>query len=268
MAKASRAGKAAAGGPDDVYVIGERGRFTPFRQVNEGVIGIQEFPAINGGKASRHELAEAGILAADAPYDTAAIGTLLSHLSLWKMAVVEDRPLTICRDNAVFNNKFAATHDVLLGFCRDRFDIVYWGWNFNAALKYDLMACGIQSVLFCDQWSSSDLLARFKQIDIYPAIYKLHEIYGLVCYTVSPKGARKLIERVLPVKAASVVSASSRRPVPNIGIDVSMNGIHSQIDSLVCIPPLVAAPNDEPAHKPNALGRTSRRSSGNSYMIG
>ena len=219
-------------------------RYQRFRQYNDAFIGHRRLPAIDGTNVSRDELAARNILAPPVPYSPGGVGNLLSHLSLWEHCIREDRVVTVCEDDAIFNHQFQNITNILYGLCKGLFDIVYWGWNFDSPVKFDLLPGGNPTVLHADQTTLRQSVDNFRSGNIASSLYRLHELYGVICYSISPRGARKIISNLFPIQQQNVFSSAMNRPVGNHAVDVSLNALHPRLDSLLCLPPLVATIND------------------------
>jgi hypothetical protein len=100
----------------------------------------------------------------------------------------------------------------------------------------------------------------YQRASLYPSVFRLHEIYGLVCYTVSPRGAKKLLERVVPIHAPTVFSVANDRLLDNVGLDITLNLLHSTLHSYVAIPPLAVAVGDPRTLPEDMDKKTTRRS--------
>ena len=107
-------------------------RLAAFQAVNGHVMPhVTRFAAIDGKNVDRTAFVERGIIAADLGYTDGSLGNALSHLALWDLAIREDRPITICEDDAVFNHSFCVASDVVLRKLPPDWHLILWGWNFE-----------------------------------------------------------------------------------------------------------------------------------------
>jgi len=74
---------------------------------------------------------------------------------------------------------------------------------------------------------------------------RLITAFGTVCYSVSPQGAKSLLQRCFPLKNEIVSIPSLDRRFLSFGIDSIMNKHYSALKSYVCFPPLVWTENDK-----------------------
>jgi len=219
-------------------------RLSEFVAHNQSAVNIRRFSAIDGKSVDRTWLVQEGILAPDNRYSDGAVGCVLSHLALWRQVIADDRIMTICEDDAILNHNFSSLSDTLMSFCEDKFDLIFWGWNFDGPLLYDVFPGGVKCAARFDHTELLGFVDIFKSARLYPSLHRLYETYGTLCYSISPQGARKLIARLFPLGAGSLFSASLNRYVQNIGFDNVMNGFHGELASLVAIPPLAISMHD------------------------
>jgi GR25 family glycosyltransferase involved in LPS biosynthesis len=152
--------------------------------------------------------------------------------------------VTVCEDDAVFNWGFVDKAANVLQALGSRWDIVLWGWNFDSLLWADALP-GVSPSLIClDQNGLRSHLERYQALDVEPRPLKLLHAFGIMCYSVSAGGAKKLLDACRPIRAMNVVVPGLPQPVRNSGIDVMLNAVYRHIDAFVAFPPLVVSPND------------------------
>lgn len=214
-------------------------RLESFRRINSHVKNLTRFSAVDGTKIDREALIANGILTRDVSptYTNGALGNALSHIELWKMAAQSGRPLTTLEDDAIVHRSFDEAAPQVLSNLPSDWDIILWGWNFDAGLIFDLLP-GVSAC--AGKFFEEDLRRgwrNFQDLPIRPQPFRLFAGFGVVCYSVSSNGAKELIKRTLPIRKVAGKRANS-------GIDVSMNDIYSSLNAFVCFPPLVITPND------------------------
>jgi glycosyl transferase, family 25 len=84
----------------------------------------------------------------------------------------------------------------------------------------------------------------FQHAALRPRLFKLVQASGLVCYSISPAGARLFKNFCLPIRNFAVYFRALDRAVPNYGLDVMMNAVYVEANAYTCFPPLVVTPND------------------------
>ncbi len=209
-----------------------------FTAANRGIVSCERFAAIDGLNLSKDRLVADGIVTPALDYTAGALGCAMSHLALWRRTVASGKPLTICEDDAHFNKDFPRFAGEAVAKLANKFDFILWGWNFDSVLVFDLWGISACAATF----NADEMLAsvdRFKAQTFNPTLYALQRAYGLVCYTISPKGAATLLERALPLRPMEVFFPGLRKNMPNTGLDVVLSGLYQEINALVSFPPLV-----------------------------
>ena len=209
-----------------------------FAAANRGVIAFERFRAVDGLTLSKAELVADGVVHADLDYTPGAMGCAMSHIALWKRAAETGKPLTICEDDANFNKDFTRFAGEAVTKLAGRFDLILWGWNFNSVLVFDLWGISSCAAIF-DADKMLTAIDRFKGETFNPTLYALQRAYGLVCYTISPRGASTLLARALPLRPMQVWFPGLNKHMPNTGVDVVLSSLYPQIIALVSFPPLV-----------------------------
>jgi hypothetical protein len=74
--------------------------------------------------------------------------------------------------------------------------------------------------------------------------------FGPCCYSISPKGAKVLKSKILPLRP-QVIPLPEAKGVPpyspawrTVGLDNCINAVHREISSFVCVLPLVVSKNE------------------------
>jgi len=219
------------------------GKLDEFERSNRGLVRYERFAAVDGLRASKQNLIAGGVLHPDLNYTDGAIGCALSHMTLWKRAVERNTPLTVCEDDAHFNNRFSRCADNAVAKLAGKFDLILWGWNFDSVLVFDLWGISSCAAAFNPKEMANNI-ERFKDINVTPTFYPLQRAYGLVCYTISPKGAAMLLRTILPLRPMDVFFPVLDKFMPNTGLDVVLSDLYPRIEALVSFPPMVLTKNE------------------------
>lgn len=222
-------------------------RLESFRRTNEKWIPFTRVSAVDGATLSREQLHRDRLIDSSLAYSDGAAGCAMSHIALWKKAAAENRNLTVCEDDAVFNAEFKARSEALLSQLGANFDLVLWGWNFDAILSYELLPGISPCFALFNQDEMRRNLPAFAALSFAPSLYRLRRAFGTLCYTLSPEGAKSLIEKCLPLRPLQVRFPVYTDPFPNSGIDLAMNQLYPQLRAFVSLPPLVLTPNERTA---------------------
>jgi GR25 family glycosyltransferase involved in LPS biosynthesis len=89
-------------------------RLEQFLRVNRHLSGVERFPAVDGRIIDRDQLVAAEVMMPDLDYTPGAVGCALSHIALWKLAVIERQPITVAEDDAVFSYRFMPCAEALV----------------------------------------------------------------------------------------------------------------------------------------------------------
>ena len=217
-----------------------------FRRLNAAIADFRRWNAVDGGRLRTEDLLRERVIAEPLrAYTPGALGCAMSHRSVWEHSVATTAVQTVAEDDAVFNRHFAAKAANVLAALPPDWDVVLWGWNFDAVLHAQVLEGMKQSVMRFDRRRLGSRLSEFqeRQYDVLPL--RLIAAFGTVCYSVSPKGAQRLIERCFPLKNEKIAVPGMRWSLPNAGIDVVMNKHYGTLKSYVSFPPLVWTENDK-----------------------
>jgi len=222
-------------------------RLAAFRATNSFLGGITRFAAVDGRALDRAHLQRSGLLDPQVSYTDGALGAALSHFTIWEKAAADGIAVTVCEDDAVFNRGFHQRAAGLLQALPESWDIVLWGWNFDSVLIVDGLPGVSECLIQSDQASMRTQLDRFQALDIEPRALRLMHAFGMLCYSLTPGGAKKLLAACTPIRAMTVAVPGLTGPVSNYGFDVMCNAAYRQLNAYVAFPPLVVSPNDHAA---------------------
>jgi glycosyl transferase family 25 len=219
-------------------------RLQQFRWNNRHVPNLQRFAALDGRTLDRECCIRDGLITAENPYTMPALGSGLSHVALWRRCAAGDGPLTICEDDAILHRHFLAGHSRILSSLRPDWDVVQWGWNLDWPILVEL-APGMPPavVKFPDADPQPDF-AVFGAGTLRPQALPLRSSAGAACYTLSVSGARRLLERCLPLGGEGAAWAEDpARQRDNTAIDVEMARHYPALRAFIAVPPLAISPN-------------------------
>jgi GR25 family glycosyltransferase involved in LPS biosynthesis len=218
-------------------------RWARFNRHNAHLANVLRSSAVDGAGTDRQQLIENGVMLQDCPYGNGALGCALSHVELWEKAHTEGRPVTVFEDDAIATFKFEEKARTLASNLPEDWDIVLWGhivdpprpWA-NVWVDAGFYKGNIHwfSAAIFDDWS------EFQSIDYDCSLTPLLNAWGTVAYSVSPKGARMLLNACLPLRNRKIQFSEPKIRYIDEGIDGPMNGAYPSMKAFVCIPPLVA----------------------------
>ncbi len=219
-------------------------RMAAFRTHNPHYPWIERVAAVDGAALDRVALVREGAMTADVPYTSGAIGNALSHRARWEAAVAANTPLTVLEDDAHLCANFAEETARLLATLGNDWDFVQWGYNFDTVLHYDMLPGVTSCAAVFDQAYMRRGIAVFQHRRMTGVLFRLTRSLGIPAYSVSPRGAAKLLKFCRPIRQLDIdFPLLGKRP--NFSIDFMMNGIYARINAHVCVPALVLTPNDK-----------------------
>lgn len=216
-------------------------RLRRFRQGNAHMPDVALQWAVDGKNTDRKALELMGTFQPGLPYSPGAAGCFLSHLQFWDAVIETGEIGTVFEDDAVIHKHFDH-HSMKLARPAD-WHIILWGFNFNAPMVCDLMPGIAHASVAMDQGELVTNLDRYQRLPICPGLYRLSHAFGTISYSVSPAGARRIKDLILPVRPLTVQVPLLSQPLPNMGVDVALNAAFRHLNAYVCFPPLVVTPN-------------------------
>ncbi len=123
------------------------------------------------------------------------------------------------------------------------FDLVFWGWNFDAVMQVELFD-GASATVLADQAALRSGVDAFREGRAAPTLFKLRKALGICCYTISPAGAATLLARAVPIRPMRLSLPLMPHEVANVTFDVSLASLYADLCAYVAMPPLAATRND------------------------
>jgi glycosyl transferase family 25 len=229
----------------DVFVINldrTPERMADFIETNPHLSDATRFPAVDGKFISRTKLVESGQFREPIFYSDGALGNMLSHREIWEIARKRDRYLTVFEDDAIVHQDFIAHANRVIGGLKPDWDIILWGWNFDESMCFDILP-GVPCLAHFSQGDLRALSDKIQKMDLAPTLYKLRYAFGTVAYSVSPKGAEKLLSLSVPNEPFLCQVPLFQLEVENTGTDSVMTVLYNQLEAFTCVPPLVITQN-------------------------
>lgn len=205
---------------------------------NSDVREIVRVSAIDGRQVDKRKLINDRIITGDLAYLPGSLGCSLSHISLWQKAVAENRPITVLEDDAICTLRFRERASDILSKLPPDWDIIHWG--FDHAPKFlwvDLAFANAKLEFYENKWEGREI--EFRSGETPRTAVKIRHSFGTYGYSVSPKGARSLLEFCLPLRRRFIPFPGTGVVIEDICIDCTMCGIYPLIEAFACIPPLV-----------------------------
>ncbi len=219
-------------------------RLAEFMARNAHLRDVSRFAAVDGSQVSRTDIVNRGIIEPTLDYTDGALGNALSHFSLWDAAINSNEPVTLCEDDAIFNKSFDLDAAILLSTLRNDWHIVFWGWNFDAFALFELIPGVSPFLARFDQNQLRNGIDQFQSATLSPRPFRLLAAFGIVCYTISPLGARALKKLCIPLNNAPLFVPAINRQFANKDLSVALLDVFPRINAFASFPPLVITRND------------------------
>jgi len=213
-----------------------------FHEVNSH-LPIAEQPLVDGSSLDRRQLRDQGRIAENLSYNDGTLGHALAHIELWRCALEGQATITVAEDHAIFARDFVATANAFLQRLPNDWDIMLWGWKFDAFLWVEMP----EGVSFCKLETNQEHLRRnidaFRAGRFTPTPIRLRHSFGTMAYTVSAAGAEKLLKTCLPLRDQRIPFPRFGVIIENTSIDAMMNAVYPGIRAYVSFPPLAVSEN-------------------------
>jgi glycosyl transferase, family 25 len=218
-------------------------RLARFLELNSHLPSIVKPPAIEGRKLDRELLQQIGYIASPLSYNNAVLGNAHSHIEMWRKAVEFDQPVTVAEDDAIFASNFLSESANILSNIESDWDIVMWGWNFDAFLWVEIPEGVSSCKLVCNQEDLRQHIHTFRTKAFKHIPIRLRHSFGIMGYTISSKGARSMMEICLPLQDQLIPFEGYGVVIENKTLDAIMNKAYPRLRAYVCMPPLVVSEN-------------------------
>ena len=213
-------------------------RLAKFKERNYNLENVLRISAIDGTLANREELVKDGTITEDLCYFPGSLGCALSHLGLWKKADVQNRIVTIFEDDVICSRNFKEEFARVTSLLPADWDVILWGYCFHPLFMWlDLGFSKAKLQSYDRRFEGNYENFQFESFSSAPV--RIAHVFGTMAYSVSPKGARALLERCLPLRKRLIPFPGTGVVVDDTGIDCSMCAAYSSMQAFVCIPPLV-----------------------------
>jgi hypothetical protein len=151
--------------------------------------------------------------------------------------------LTIFEDDALSHPVFDEHRLAVLAQLPTDWDIILWGFIYDPLFLWIDLGFSASEMRFYDRTEPFTWSDTSDGRPIYHP-HRLRHAYGTQAYSISPRGARRLLGSVLPLKKQFVPFPGTSIVDQDQGIDGAMNLAYPTLQSYVCIPPLVVQRDD------------------------
>jgi glycosyl transferase family 25 len=223
-------------------------RFRRFEDLNDH-LNFQAFEGIHGSKLNYADCVRQGFITADCAasglVSPGHLGAAISHWTLWWKSIYEQKSLLILEDD-VATHREIETWIEGSDICRDA-DLILFGINTDSVLETVSPEGVHQITMFGESHPGYDSIAETLSLTRTSDVraWKLLKAFGLCCYLVTPRGASKLVEQILPLRLEGVPVPLVSDNLAGIGVDRRPNAVLENMDAYVCMPFLAWTPNSD-----------------------
>ena len=222
-------------------------RLTRFIERHPG-LPVERFPAVDGAGLDRDACVKDGVITADNEYSPGAIGLAMSHIKLWRQCSAGSEPFHIAEDDAILRRDFESVAGTLLDTLDD-WDIVLWGHNRDWPVHIrPAQGVGVVVVQYDHEAVDETSLNLFRSATVTPILTPLFSAAGTCCYSVSPRGATRMLADCLPIgRESAKYLAKTGADWYNTGIDVELSRHYAEWRAYVALPLVAVSDNDQSA---------------------
>ena len=213
-------------------------RLARFHERNSHLKNVRRFSAVDGSLIDVEGLIRKGDIAKDLRYKRGTLGCAFSHIELWRQSVRQDRILTIFEDDVVVSVDFESEVRGVLSATPKDWDVIQWGYIYHPSflwLDFEFAKANLRFYDFTVDLSQQSTFRNTKR----PHPFRLIHSFGLQAYSVTPRGAKGLLEKCIPLADRNVIFPGTGIVSENLGIDTPMNDAYPDLNSYLCMPPLV-----------------------------
>ncbi|MFP2874129.1 glycosyltransferase family 25 protein [Acetobacter tropicalis] len=233
---------------DPVHVISlERTpqRYAAFCHFNSHLPHVR-VSACEGALLNRDHCCEMGICSPDLDYSSGALGSAVSHMRLWQDAIQSQMVRHIAEDDAIIRPDFHEIYHEAVKAAPE-WDIFLWSYNDDWPVGLVSTFGHVASLKGKD--ISPDFIVRnyriFQEDRRKPSLLPLSSAAGIGFYSISPQGAKKLIDACFPLQGLHArYAGDTDMRWQNRALDVEMSRHYQTLNAYVSYPPMAVMIND------------------------
>jgi len=222
-------------------------RYRQFAQANAAHANVIRVDAEDGRQHPIEDLQASRIVSGELMFTPGAIGNALSHRKLWQHAIERNESITVCEDDALLHDDFQSESQRLLSSLHGAWDLVMWGWNFDAILLANAQTPLSAFLIQCNQDEMRGNKMSYLRRPVQPTLLRLRGAFGTVCYSISAQGARKFMKMCFPLKQSTLSFPEINFYMPVGALDAVMCMHYTDALAFVSFPPLAVTDNDHGA---------------------
>jgi GR25 family glycosyltransferase involved in LPS biosynthesis/glycosyltransferase involved in cell wall biosynthesis len=213
-------------------------RWELFQSQNPHLKNPIRVAAVDGSQINRQDYIDRGEITEDLPYGQGTLGCALSHMALWKQAVTQNRIMTIFEDDVIVARDFTSRTARIFATLPADWDVIQWGFIFKPSYTWVNFGLLKAELRYYDNRISADP-ESFQNFQTSSNAVRLAHSFGSQAYSLSPKGAKILLEFCRPLRKQLISFPNAGVVIEDVGLDCAMNGAYENMLAFVCLPPLV-----------------------------
>jgi GR25 family glycosyltransferase involved in LPS biosynthesis len=192
----------------------------------------------------RNELTEK--VSPEIPWPASFVCNALSHYGLIEECAKGKDIITIMEDDAVLVQDFDRKAMSLIDSLPDKdFDLIQWGWNWDSYLFVLDQNNEIQKIDWTDKYLKVEP-QNFRDTETQSALKPLILTFGIHCYSLTPRGAQKILD-LYPVIQDIWVDSLELTGITytSTTIDGVFNAFYPKMKAYISVEPLSYVTNDK-----------------------
>ncbi|QKC85269.1 glycosyltransferase family 25 protein [Mesorhizobium sp. NZP2077] len=207
--------------------------------------------AVDGTSLDREALIKEGLITSDCPYPPGTLGCALSHINLWKLSASENKAITIFEDDVRTSFRFTEESANIVSQAPADWDLIQWGYIFDPLFLWLDFGFSKAKLEFYDRrYMNKSTLFQAEKFS--RSLIKVEHSFGTQAYTVTPRGARILLEKCLPLRSRLIPFPGTAVILDDTGIDCAMCAAYGSMQAFLCMPPLVIHDTELPSDRTDA----------------
>ena len=221
-------------------------RMARFMAYNSNLgVDIVRADTVDGMTLDRADLVAKKLIAPDLIYSTNSVACSLSHVRCWQRIIEMGQPAVVCEDDVALRRDFARVHAEFESTLAEA-DAIFWSYNLDMHVAYRVPGMGVCSNIYDERWFEDEArIDQFQAGQFHIALYRPERLWGVACYSLTPRGAARMLDRVMPLRNATIdfpyptgLKQMSVCNFKSLGIDSDLGVVHvKSLDAWVAVPP-------------------------------
>jgi GR25 family glycosyltransferase involved in LPS biosynthesis len=227
-------------------------RLTKFFSDNGALADAQIIMGVNALRALEDPAILAEIRARSSEESMWPLGAVccgLAHFEAISVCIESNEPVTIFEDDAVLVGNFDEKSKALIDEVGTEWDLIQWGYNWDSYLdiRYPEKNGPVFRVgLLSEKEKFSE--ETFRNSNVNSKLFPLVSTFGMHAYTISPKGAKKLLQHYPRITDIYIDNINLlNQGYWALSLDMVLNSFYDKNECYVALPPLSYVVNDKQA---------------------